>query len=343
MSVVDPTEALSAFGFSPHEAAWLYRVMTHTGVFLRRQFRQFLGVARGAREQRLDRRLKAAGHAVAWRYHGRELMCHVRSRRLYAAIGQEHSRLRRTPPSLLAAERLMVLDLIAAEPRRYLATEEEKVAWFTSRLGVTRDRLPHRVYHATTAKGGTTTRYFVDRHPIAIEKDGGMSFVVPDVTPRSAAVIDAFLHDYGPLLASLANVEIVYVTGPNTRSDKAQRHVHRQCESRQTAAGPAQAEALDRFFATRRALEQAAYGQLNTDALARYQDDTKQFTGPTYERWYAEWLQGGVVALTRSLLTVPEPGRLTFRHVALPWRYYCLGIDTRIAKRPTRTLAREDA
>jgi len=336
MSEIATFDPLCTFGYSLHEARWLRRVITHAGVFLRRQYRAFLGVGPGGREQRLDARLRVARHATVLPYHGRERLYHVRSHALYAALGHENSRLRRALPAPAATERLMVLDFISREPREYLASEHEKVSALIARCGLTCEHFPKRVYYSAQDRTKTTTRYFVDRYPIALEHDC-VHFVVPDLAPRAAAVFAGFLLDYRPLLEAVPQAEIIYVTGPAENGRAAQTLFERACAPLSPTSNPAHVEALDQYFTTRRALEQHAYGQLSADRLDRHHDDVRRYAGPATERLYAEWLRGGVIALTRAIHAAPLPRRrITFRHVTLPWRYYCLGVDTRFAHVPAR-------
>ena len=74
--------ALMAFGYSRREAAWLEQVILHAGVFLRRQYLEFIGHRRrGAVDQRLPTRLATAGDVRVWPYHRKERLYHVTAMR----------------------------------------------------------------------------------------------------------------------------------------------------------------------------------------------------------------------------------------------------------------------
>lgn len=102
--------------------------------------------------------------------------------RLYEAIGEPHSRLRRPVSASRALERLMLLDAVIALPElEWLTTEAEKVNYFTGTAEVSPDSLPC----ATMAPLSDTARRFPDGLPIGIESSGRVVFLylVTDLGP----------------------------------------------------------------------------------------------------------------------------------------------------------------
>ena len=68
---------------------------------------------------------------------------HISARPIYKAIGQENSRNRRERAPVVMKNRLMGLDFVLAHPgNTYLMTEQEKVTYFTSTLGIAITDLP---------------------------------------------------------------------------------------------------------------------------------------------------------------------------------------------------------
>jgi len=64
----------------------------------------------------------------------------------------------------------MVLDAVLADPdRNWLATEQDKVSYFTLRYRIPRQDLPSLTFRAEDAE---TVRYFPDKLPIGLDADG---------------------------------------------------------------------------------------------------------------------------------------------------------------------------
>lgn len=327
---------LLALGYTPRQAQWLQHVMTFAGAFLRRQFVAHLAMRKsGGHDQRLLSQLVERRHAIAVPYHGNERIYHVRSRSLYAAIGAEHSRLRRALRPLQTLQGLLVLDYLTLEPGTYLASETEKRTCLTRQFGVPAEQLPGRVYTSALDATKTTRHDFVERYPIGL-CDEGLRIVVPDLAPQRAAIFQAFLADYRAVLQTVPRVEIVYLTGRRERATTAERLYRNACVRAARAVSPDDIEALHAYFETRRALDEHAYGRLSKGALDRHQEDVRRFADARYADLYPHWLRGGIVALTRAAHAEPlTASRSTFRHVALPWRYYDLGVPSAMAARPT--------
>ncbi len=79
-------------------------------------------------------------------------------RACYEAIGEPHNRHRKPTPLGAAIERLMLLDAVLDTPTiAWLATERDKIAYFTRLLGtrLLRDELPSLTFGAP---GKTTVR-----------------------------------------------------------------------------------------------------------------------------------------------------------------------------------------
>jgi hypothetical protein len=103
-----------------------------------------------------------------------------------------------------------VLDHLATE---WVSTEQDKVAFFTTRFGVPLWELPHRVYlgrrHGRNLP--TTTRYFVHKLPIGVRPDTSTVTFVVLVTDTGGQLLSQFLRDHQPLLCLLPCWRIVAV------------------------------------------------------------------------------------------------------------------------------------
>ena len=110
-------------------------VLLYSGVCVPRQYATFAGIAYGHKVSRFFDVLATYGFAVASDcLHNRARVYHVADARLYAAIGQPHSRYRRPLAARRALDRLLRLDaLVSLSGVRHIATEDEKVALFDPR------------------------------------------------------------------------------------------------------------------------------------------------------------------------------------------------------------------
>ena len=173
--LADRDTALRTLSFSAVEASWLTLVCLHSGVFTRHQFCRFHNCRENA-AHRFVRRLADSGVA---REHplpdSRHRFTRVYDRRLYRALAIEPVRHRGSANPAVLFRRLLSLDFVLKHADLpWLATEQEKVAYFTDR-GIGANRLPQRRY------GGAiqTRRYFPLKLPVAAGEHA-VTFVYAD-------------------------------------------------------------------------------------------------------------------------------------------------------------------
>jgi hypothetical protein len=162
-------------GFSQRHARFLLHVLVFSGVFIERQYRAFTGVAHGQKTHDFLARLVADGYATPVTpgavHRGR--LYHVHYKPLYEAIGEPNNWHRKTASLGRCVERLMLLDAVLAEPRyTWLGTEQDKLRYFLEYLE--RDLL--KGWYPQLAFGtppDVTTRYFPEKLPIGVPRDGG--------------------------------------------------------------------------------------------------------------------------------------------------------------------------
>lgn len=193
--------ALMGEKFTQRQAAFLTTVMLHAGVCMVRHYCTFGRMVYGQTARDFFARLVASRYATRYTAgHAGARIYHVRHRKLYAAIGEPHSRLRKPVAVSRAVERLMLLDAILETPECvWLATERDKVAHFTTHFStrVPRARLPHATYGEPP---DTTTRYFPDHLPIGVE-DPGIAYTLLYLVTRPAPVeFRGFLYRHAELL-----------------------------------------------------------------------------------------------------------------------------------------------
>lgn len=185
-------------GFTPKQAAFLLRVLEHSGVFVERQYCAYAGITHGQKTHDFLRRLTGSGLAREVRpgalHRGR--LYHVRHKRLYAAIGQADNRNRRPAPIGALASRLMLLDLVLDDPSRvWLGTSREKRLYFTevdTQRRLDDVDLPHLRYGAGR---DTVLRLFPDKLPIGtMTQDPDSHVFTYLVTRRDPVDFRAFLQ-----------------------------------------------------------------------------------------------------------------------------------------------------
>jgi hypothetical protein len=173
--------ALNLLGFTERQCEFLVTVMVHSGCFLERQYCAFTRTVRGQNSREFMARLAARGFVRVIEpgpaRQGR--MYHVHHKPLYEAIGQADNRNRRLRIVGRMVERVMILDAILADRRRWwLSPADDKWKFFC----LMRDNYlrPEDYPHIAFGSGRQRSiRCFPDKLPIGVEKDssGHLLFV----------------------------------------------------------------------------------------------------------------------------------------------------------------------
>ena len=140
---------------------------------------EFTGTARGQNSREFMARMVARGftRAIERGPVRRGRLYHVHHKPLYEAIGQADNRNRRLRPIGRMVERVMILDAVLGDRRRWwLSPESDKRAFFdlTHQTGLRPEDYPHIAFGATAR---ATIRCFPDKLPIGIEKEDTSRFV----------------------------------------------------------------------------------------------------------------------------------------------------------------------
>ncbi len=307
MSQIPMTEdarvrALARFGYREQEASFLCRAALHGGYFLRRQYASFVGGKDGGNVTQFVHKALASGHlrSSTWRQ-GTQLY-HLCSRPFYEAIGQGENRNRRPREVLTIKNKLMGLDFVLAHPNvRYLATEQEKLDYFTGALGLDSSCLPSKLYRAAGA-GKTTTRYFLDKYPVFTFPAGqapspvpaGISFCYVDEGTATLSRFESYLKQYGALLTALPAFCLIYVAAEDTHFKAAQRQFETFLKR---VTGPdlttASFDRILAYFTTRRRYEGGETASFDRAKLIQLRDERREFAGAAWEDLYARWKSGG--------------------------------------------------
>jgi hypothetical protein len=288
--------SLERFGYTPRQARFLTLAALHSGYFMRRQYVAFTGGAHGVAAVGFIRRVLERGHAAVIEAPVVGRLYHLGSKPLYAALGEVDNRNRRLHSASSIRRRLMALDFILAHPHdTFLATERDRLAYFVDEQQLPASALPTTAYVSTDGRA-TTTRFFVDKLPIAT-RGTGIVFAYIDDDEATVGGFATFLERHRALFAALrVNADVVLVT-------TVPRHVARAetfCEHalRLSAARHAPGvEALAAYVRARLRLDQGRLSgcpQQELDALRR---DLAAIPSATGDDMYARWCRAGDAAL----------------------------------------------
>ena len=197
LSMTNPEriEALKRLGYSEREAAFLCLAALHGGYFLRRHYCDFIGKEIGGTAAALIEKLLAQQHAAAITAFNNTKIYHLGSRPFYQAIGEPDNRNRREHSPALIKNRLMSLDFVLAHrDYRYLATEREKLDYFSGTLEIALSALPYKRYISLKTTS-STIRYFVDKYPIFLSD---INLTAPPSVPACFCFVDqGSAHAFG--------------------------------------------------------------------------------------------------------------------------------------------------
>ncbi len=288
-------EANLGMGYFLRKAELLCLAALHSGYYLRRQYRRFLGIESGKREQRLIDKLLAHGHARQPRPESRTQLVHLCSHPFYRRIGQPENRHRLRHSIAAAQVKLMGLDLVLAHPgRSFSPTEEEKLACICRRLGIDLSLLPRRVYRSPKG-GASTTRYFVDKFPV-FHPPSTISFVYVDAASVSCSGFETYLGQYFELIRALPSVRVFFATAEPHKIRWAKRRF------RSLIRSDLPVDALLRFFRLEKLYRDQAFDRLPQKSLIELRNARRRIQGvPQVETLYKDWLVRGDSVLREQM------------------------------------------
>src|SRR5713101_1628383 len=229
-------KALQNLGYTAREAAFLCLAALHGGYFLRRQYCGFIGKEMGGTVAGLVEKLQAQKHAVAISALNNTKIYHLGSRPFYALLGETDNRNRREHSTPAMKKRLMGLDFVLAHPNyRYLATEREKVDYFSGTIGIAVSVLPFKRY-VSLKTPSTTTRYFVDKFPIFLTETTPSEprlrpcFCFVDEGSVTLSGFETYLQQYADLWRALKDFRVIYVADSKRLYRPAERRFGTFCE-----------------------------------------------------------------------------------------------------------------
>jgi len=309
LTTAERSEALQRFGYNEREASFLCLAALHSGYFLRRQYGEFLGRQDGGSITQLIEKTLDAGHVRVATYRANTHIYHLAARPFYAALGQEDNRNRRPKEPSTIKAKLMALDFVLRSPDgSYLATEQEKVDYFSSALQLEKSALPAKRY----ASGGRITeRYFVEKYPIFLHPSAQsaappvVSFCFIDEGSAGISGFTTFLDRYGNLLRRLRESCLLYVAATSTHFEAAEKVFGSFCGGGREQSGPDPTALLtDRMlehFEARQFYETERWETFDRAKLIRLRDERAWFSGPENQALYELWKREGRAAVAQIL------------------------------------------
>ena len=303
-------EALLRFGYTEREAAFLCIAALHGGYFLRSQYARFLG--KDSSEEAIAELIEKVFincHATAIAFDKDVHLYHLCARPFYAAIGEVDNRNRRLRECSTIKNKVMALDFGLAYPEcAFLLTEQERVQHFTTILGIAPSQLPSKSYGSATAN---TTRYFVEKYPIFLAKDGVPSFCFVDEGLTTPSHFKTFLAAYGPLFAALSEFNVIYVAANRRPVQWAETTFKKQlAKGGQSALATADWKRLAAYFTLRQQYESKDVHALDRGKLIQLRNEQMALVGEGNDRLFETWKTGGDVAI-KQLLTRESSGQMT--------------------------------
>ena len=286
--------AVRIMGFSERHAGFLITVMLYSGVCLGRHYCAFAGVAYGRKMHDFFGSLLGRGYATARACgHNKARLYHIRYKPLYRAIGEPDSRHRKPMTLARAVERLMVLDAVLADrDRTWLATEWDKVSYFTLTHRVPRSDLPALVFGAGDAE---TRRYFPDKLPIGVSDDGRAHTFLYLLTRDLPIDFRAFLERHAELLRALPTWTLRLLV-PRHLTEAIPVYQAAFHEQLAMPLHPTMLEELRWYFRARR--------QRPRDADERFDRAARAFGAPRFQTLHRAWLERGDPTLDAALSPV---------------------------------------
>ena len=278
-------------GFTDRQSAFLVTVMLHAGVCLGRHYCTFADLAYGRKMHDFFRALLARGYATARACgHHKARLYHIHYKPLYRAIGEPNNRHRRPTPLPRAIERLMLLDAVLADRERtWLATEQDKLAYFTLTHRVPRQDLPSLTFRAADAE---TVRYFPEKLPIGLDPDGRTHIFLYLLTQDVPIDFRGFLERHGEVLRALP-AWIVRLLVPCHKADAIPIYQAAFREQVGSPLRPAVLEDLRWYFHARRTAPRGPH--------ERFDQAVRAFGAPRFQALYRAWLEGGEPVLDATL------------------------------------------
>jgi hypothetical protein len=333
--------ALENLGYTSREAAFLCLAALHGGYFLRRQYCDFIGKEIGGTAAALVEKLIGQQHAVAISALNNTKIYHLGSRPFYVLLGETDNRNRREHSTPAMKKRLMGLDFVLAHPNyRYLATEREKVDYFSGTLGILLSTLPSKRYISLKTPS-TTTRYFVDKFPIFLSETRPNQprlrscFCFVDEGSVTLSAFETYLQQYSGLWRALKDFQVIYVADSERLYRSAERRFAAFCGYLKSSGADPHARHAMRIlehFEARFQYEKGDFASFGREKLVRLRNESVEFSEPKHQDLYERWKTAGAQAVVDAIAPtagLPTPCKATFSTYLVNHSYDFFGTSER--------------
>jgi hypothetical protein len=303
MTNEERTEALQSLGYHGVEARFLCLAALHSGYFLRRQFLSFVAAPKGWRDDSFTEKLISRRHCQATAYRHNRMVYRLCSKPFFAALGEPDNRNRRQKQPVTIKNKLMALDFVLEHrDLHYLATETEKVEYFTTIARVPLENLPVKRYQSLR-NGQSTLRYFIEKFPIFVTGSDGkhtVNFCYVDEGVVSTDGFETFLSHYQSLFSALTGCCVVYLAAQPNLLEKAGTLFHTRNGRKQEPPADPLTRDLLAYFEMRRRYEARDFSGFNTARIVRYREQKRRFADFGFDDLYQRWLLEGDAAVLRK-------------------------------------------
>ncbi len=287
-------ERIQELGYTESEARFLYIVAVFSGYFTLRQFRVFTGSSYGKRPTSFAQKLITQGHANTRTFVRRGTIFHLFSRVVYDRMDKDNLRNRKRHSFDFIRTRLVLFDFILAnQDLTYFETEQDKVSFFCSQLGISEDYLPTKVYEGA-ARGQQTIRYFVDKFPLFVAAPFPgttpvVTFSYVDSGFERPSSFASHLSAYQALFRQLNSFRFLYIAAKESYLRGAEERF------RSLVKRPLECDASNevlRYFQIRKRWDNHEYIIPVTADLEFLRDARERFQGERIESLYKSWRSG---------------------------------------------------
>jgi hypothetical protein len=194
--------------------------------------------------------------------------------------------------------RLLGLDFVLAHrDYRYLATEREKLDYFSGTLGIALSALPYKRYFSLKTTS-STIRYFVDKYPIFLGETGPAEahaagyFCFVDQGSTTLSGFETYLDQYSPLWRLLSNFHIIYVADTKRLFARAERcflGFLSQLKGSGNDRDERRNKRMLQHFEARLLYEKGEFDSFSRDKLIQLRNETEEFYKPEHQALYERW------------------------------------------------------
>lgn len=216
------------FRFTDREARFIWIVANATGYFLRRHIREFFNTADGKATTKFIEKLKKQRLIKEFKGMRRTRVYHLYNAGLYNVLDQPNTTFKKPHENVYISKRLMLLDfLIQNQNNNYIFKTEEKIKFFSEKLGISKDFLPKKIYQFKWKNYGYIF-HFPDKVPFFFSKSllsssPVVSFIyLHSALNTSLSDFTTWLNRYSGLFTFLPSFNLIFVSSLELFQEKAE-------------------------------------------------------------------------------------------------------------------------